>query len=318
MEKIFITGGSGTVGMSFIEQYYDKYKFFSYSRNEKMQVSLKRNFPNIEIILGSVEDKLALHTSIAKIKPDIIIHAAALKHVDSAEISPIAAIKSNILGSLNIIEAAVDNSVPVTVAISTDKACSADSNYGYTKALMEKMFLESHTTKNKFSVCRFGNVSHSHGSVIPFWLGLKADKKSLPLTHKAMNRLMFSRDEAARLVYSAVLKSQDESESFILSRKMKTVNMFKLAQIISQNIEHVGLRPGEKLNETLVNEKEVSRTFLEGEFITIREYENLGNNKLDVEYSSENAEFMSEKEMFAMLMEADENLHKSLLEARIY
>tara|TARA_B100000787_G_C16191433_1_gene297762 strand:- start:115 stop:1071 length:957 start_codon:yes stop_codon:yes gene_type:complete len=318
MEKIFITGGSGTVGMSFIEQYYEKYKFFSYSRNEKMQVSLKRNFPNIEIILGSVEDKLALHTSIAKIKPDIIIHAAALKHVDSAETSPIAAIKSNILGSLNVIEAAVDNSVPVTVAISTDKACSADSNYGYTKALMEKMFLESHTTKTKFSVCRFGNVSHSHGSVIPFWLGLKADKKSLPLTHKAMNRLMFSRDEAARLVYSAVLKSQDESESFILSRKMKTVNMFKLAQIISQNIEHVGLRPGEKLNETLINEKEVSRTFLEGEFITIREYDNLGNNKLDDEYSSENAEFMSEKEMVAMLMEADANLDKSLLESRIY
>ena len=318
MKKIFITGGSGTVGTSFIEQYHGKYKFFSYSRNEKMQVSLKRKFPDIEIILGSVEDKLALQTSVAKIKPDIIIHAAALKHVDSAEISPIQAIKSNIIGSLNLIEAAVLNAVPVTVAISTDKACCADSNYGYTKALMEKIFLEAHTAQNKFSVCRFGNVSHSHGSVIPFWLRLRADKKPLPLTHKSMNRLMFTRQEAAHLVHAAVLKSQDDNESFVLSQKMKTVNMLKLAEIISGDIEIVGLRPGEKLNETLINEKEVPNTFIDGKYITIREYENLGNNKLNGEYSSENAEFMTEKEMVIAVAETDESLEISLLESRIY
>ena len=318
MEKMFITGGSGTVGMSFIERYYGKYKFFSYSRNEKMQVSLKRKFPDVEIILGAVEDKLALMTSVEKIKPDIIIHAAAMKHVDSAEISPIQAIKANIIGSLNVIEAAVYNSVPVTIAISTDKACCADSNYGYTKALMEKMFLESHTPTTKFSVCRFGNVSHSHGSVIPFWLGLRSNKKPLPLTHKSMNRLMFPRQEAAELVHTAVIKIQNEDESFVLSQKMKTVNMYKLAQIISGDIEDVGLRPGEKLNETLVNASEVSRTFVHGNYITIREYPNLGENKLDGEYSSENAEFMTDIEMVAMVAETNKNLEKSLLESKIY
>ena len=318
MKKIFITGGSGTVGTSFIEQYHSEYKFFSYSRNEKMQVSLKRKFPDIEIILGSVEDKMALQTSIAKIKPDIIIHAAALKHVDSAEISPIQAIKSNIIGSLNLIEAAVLNFIPVTVAISTDKACCADSNYGYTKALMEKMFLEAHTPQIKFSVCRFGNVSHSHGSVIPFWLRLRADKKPLPLTHKSMNRLMFTRREAAELVHATILKSQNETDSFILSQQMKTVNMFKLAQIISDDIEYVGLRPGEKLNETLINEEEVSRTFIDGKYITIRKYKNSESNKLDNEYSSENAEFMTKKEMILVVTETDKSLEKSLLESRIY
>ena len=130
MKKVFITGGSGTVGSSFIERYRDQYKFFSYSRNEKMQVSLKRQFPEIEIVLGAVEDELMLQTSIAKIQPDIVIHAAAMKHVDSAEISPIQAIKSNIIGSLNVIEAVAANRVPLTVAISTDKADWADSNYG--------------------------------------------------------------------------------------------------------------------------------------------------------------------------------------------
>jgi UDP-N-acetylglucosamine 4,6-dehydratase len=283
-----------------------------------MQVSLKRQFPNVEIILGSVEDKLALQTSIAKIQPDIVIHAAAMKHVDSAEINPMQAIKSNLIGSLNIIDVAMANSVPITIAISTDKACCADSNYGYTKALMEKMFLEAHTMTNKFAVCRFGNVSHSHGSVIPFWLRLRVDKKPLPLTDKRMNRLMFSRQEAAELVHTAIEKIQSENEPFILSQKMKTVNMFKLAQIISDKIEHVGLRPGEKLNETLINEKEVPNTFIEGKYILIKAYENEGKNKLNGEYSSANAEFMTEEEMILTVAETDEALERSLLESRIY
>ena len=219
---------------------------------------------------------------------------------------------------MNLIEAVVDNEVPLTVAISTDKACCADSNYGYTKALMEKMFLEAHTSVNKFSVCRFGNVSHSHGSVIPFWLRLRADEKSLPLTDRSMNRWMFSRQEAAKLVHAAVQKAQNDSESFVLSQTMKTVNMLKLARIISDKVEDVGLRPGEKLNETLINEKEVPNTFVEGKYITIRGYRNEGNNKLSAEYSSANAEFMSDIEMVTMVAETNKNLEKSLLESKIY
>lgn len=318
MKRILITGGSGTVGASFIEHYQGKYEFFSYSRNEKMQVSLKRQFPDIKIILGSVEDSLTLHTTISKIKPDVIIHAAALKHIDSAEISPIQAVKSNIIGSLNVINSAVSESVPITVAISTDKACCADSNYGYTKSLMEKMFLEAHTLQTKFAVCRFGNVSHSHGSVIPFWLGLHAENKPLPLTDESMNRLMFSRKEAANLVHEAVIKLEADNESFVLSQKMKTVNMFRLAKLISRNIEHVGLRPGEKLNETLINSKEVPYTFIDGNYITIREYENTADNRLDGAYSSENAEFMSDEEMITTIAEADKNLRSSLLKSKIY
>lgn len=318
MKKIFITGGSGTIGTSFIKQYYNKYKFFSYSRNEKMQVSLKRKFNKIEIILGAVEDKLALSTSIAKIKPDVIIHAAALKHVDTAEISPIQAIKSNIIGSLNVIETAVNNNVPSTVAISTDKACNADNNYGYTKLLMEKIFLESHTYKNKFTVCRFGNVSHSHGSVIPFWLRLHADNKPLLLTHKSMNRLMFSREEAVKLVHKAIIKTNKEDEPFILSQKMKSVNMFDLAHIISDKVEIVGIRPGEKLNETLISASEVPYTFVDGKFIAIRDYKNKGKNILDGEYSSKNAKFMTKKEIIKVVAETNKSLEKSLLESRIY
>ena len=318
MKKIFITGGSGTVGTSFIKKYYNKYHFFSYSRNEKMQVSLKRKFDKVEIILGSVEDKFALSSSIARISPDVIIHAAALKHVDSAEISPIQVIKSNIIGSLNVIEAAVSNNVSSTIAISTDKACNPDNNYGYTKSLMEKMFLEAHNRKNKFTVCRFGNVSHSHGSVIPFWLRLRAENKPLLLTHKSMNRLMFSREEAVKLVHKAIIKTNKEDETFILSQKMKAVKVQDLAHTISDKVEVIGIRPGEKLNEVLISSSEVPYTFVEGKFITIRKYKNKDKNTLDEEYSSENAPFMTKKEIIAAVAETDKSLEKSLLESRIY
>lgn len=318
MKNIFITGGSGTVGSSFIELYQDQYNFFSFSRNEKMQVSLKRRFRDVNIILGSVEDKLTLQTSIAKVKPDIIIHAAAMKHVDSGEFSPIQTIKSNIVGSLNVIDTAIHNKVPLTIAISSDKACCPDNNYGYTKALMEKMFIEAHTKLNKFSVCRFGNVSHSHGSVIPYWLRLKADKKPIPLTDKSMNRLMFTRQEAAKLVHVAMQKAQNEDKSFVLSQAIKSVNMLKLAKIISDDVVTVGLRPGEKLNETLINNKEVPNTFLESDYIIIRDYANKGNNKLDDYYSSANAEFMTDKEMLSLITDTNQGLKKTLLESKIY
>ena len=318
MKKIFITGGSGTVGTSFIEKYYKEYDFFSYSRNEKMQVSLKRKFDKVEIILGSIEDKLKLSNSIARVNPDVIIHAAALKHVDSAEISPIQAVKSNIIGSLNVIEAAIMNNISSTVAISTDKACSPDNNYGYTKSLMEKMFLEAYTPKNKFTVCRFGNVSHSHGSVIPYWLRLRAEGKPLLLTHELMNRLMFSRDEAVELVHRAILKTNKEEDTFILSQKMKSINVKELAHTISDNVRVVGMRPGEKLNEILISSGEVPYTFVDGKFITIRKYKNKNKNTLDGEYSSENAEFMTKKEIISAVSETDQSLEKSLLESRIY
>ena len=318
MEKLFITGGSGTVGEAFIERYLGKYELYSYSRNEKMQVALKRNFPDVEIILGSVEDKLTLIGHINKIQPDIVIHAAALKHVDSAEISPIQAVKSNIIGSLNVIEACIENKVPITVGISTDKACCADNNYGYTKAIMEKIFLEAHSISSKFSICRFGNVSHSHGSVIPYWLRLKAEKKFLPLTDEQMNRLMFTRYEAVELVHRAVEKTKTDDEPFILSQKMKTVNMYQMAKIISNDIRCIGLRPGEKLNETLVNSYEIQNTFIDGKYITIKNYKNEGDNRLFEEYSSKNAEFMSKEEMIAIVADTDSQLEKSLLESKIY
>ena len=318
MKKIFITGGSGTIGSSFIEKYYNDYRFVSYSRNEKMQVALKRKFPEVQIILGSIEDQMSLTNAVRNVKPNIIIHAAALKHVDTAEISPIQAVKSNIIGSLNVIQAAFDCNISITLGVSTDKACSPDSNYGHTKSLMEKMFLEAFSEKNKFLVCRFGNVTHSHGSVIPFWLRLRGENKSLKLTSKDMTRLMFSRDSAVTLVHDLLLKAETTNEPFILSQKMQTVNLYKLAKLISNDIEHIGLRPGEKLYEVLISQKELPYTYVDNDHITIKTNKNTEINTLDKPYSSETANEMSEKDMVEMISETDKSLKKSLIEKAIY
>jgi UDP-N-acetylglucosamine 4,6-dehydratase len=318
MNKVFITGGSGTIGSSFIKKYYKKYSFLSYSRNEKMQVALKRQFPNIEIILGSVEDKLTLTNAMRRFQPDYVIHAAALKHVDTAEISPIQAVNSNVIGSLNIINAAFDTDVPLTIGISTDKACAPDNNYGHTKSLMERMFLESFTKKNKFLVCRFGNVSHSHGSVIPFWLRLRENREALKLTDKRMTRLMFSRDESVSLVHKLLKDGNKAERPYILSKKMKTVNLYELAQVISHDIEEIGLRPGEKLYEELISKKEIPFTEVKGDHIYI--YQNNINKikNLKKPYSSDNAQQMTREEIIDLVAEANDSLKKTLINKAIY
>ena len=318
METVFITGGSGTVGSAFIEANYHAYKFVSYSRNEKMQVALKRKFPDIDIELGSVEDCIALKRAIQRVRPDIVIHAAALKHVDTAERSPIAASKVNIVGTMNVVEACVESDVKVAVAISTDKACMADSCYGYTKALTERIFLEADCQRTAFAVCRFGNVAHSHGSVIPFWLSLKAEGKALPLTSRKMNRLMFSRFDAAELVSRAVDKAR-RGGGFVLSTPMKSVNMEKLAVLISANVEEIGLRPGEKFDEILISREESRFTRIADGLFIIDYRDPLGEAEICVsEYSSLTAEFMSEMEMRQLIDGADSVLSASLLGEKLY
>ena len=268
MKKIFITGGSGTVGTAFIKRYYNDYKFYSYSRGEKSQVALKRKFPNIEILIGGIEEKNYLTSQIIKINPDIIIHAAALKHVDTAEKQPIKAITSNIMGSYNIMEAAKEANTPLVVGISTDKACESANVYGKTKALMEKMYLEADNSRNKFVCCRFGNVAGSHGSVIPFWLRSFDSNKPLFLTHPNMTRLMFSPEESAELIHNCITLSSKRS-GFIMSKIMKTVTMSKLAKLISEDIKIVGLRPGEKMSEDLISEIEIPHSEIVGDYVIL-------------------------------------------------
>jgi len=312
LEKIFITGGSGTVGESFIENNFEKYEIYSFSRNEKAQVALKRKFPKVNIILGSVEDKYDLDNSLNKIKPRIIIHAAALKHVDTAEKQPIELVKSNIIGSKNIIESAKANNVAITVGISTDKACEPNNLYGYSKRIMEQMFLEANNDKNIFCCTRFGNVAGSNGSVIPFLLNQKSNNEPLTLTDAKMNRLMLSRKEVSEIIEKCIEEGRNKKGGFILSKFMKNVVMKELANCISKDIKIIGLRPGEELDEDLISERELDYTKIDGEYIFIENQINKDKTKrLKKSLSSKNAKKMNFNELVLLINEVEINLKRN-------
>jgi len=298
MKKVLITGGSGTVGTAFIKKYYNKYKFYNISRNENNIAELTQNYPDVESHVGDILDLEHLISVFEKIKPDVVIHSAALKHINLAEINPTSAIKINVRGSLNVIKASVRAQVPITIGISTDKACDPDSVYGYTKRMMEKTFMEHHNEKTKFVCTRFANVAGSNGSVIPFWKNLIKQDESLKLTDPKMNRLMFSKEDSAELVHNAYKFSRKMKESFILSNIMKNVNMLDLAKSMSnKEIKIVGLRPGEKLNETLVSQKELLYTKVINNLVFIFNKIQSKEFNLKGEHSSLTAERMSKKEL---------------------
>ena len=226
-----------------------------------------------------------------------------MKHIDIIEHEPIQACNINVVGSLNIISASMKYDVPITVAVSTDKACSSESVYGDTKHLMERCFMDANSEDVRFSSCRFANVAHSNGSVLPFWLGLKEKGLPLKLTDPKMNRLIFTQKDAAELIMKTITYTEMLGGGFVGSTKMKTTNMLDLAKVISDDIEVVGKRAGEKVDEDLISEKELPYTYVRGDYIMIKQEENCGKsscgsiNKLEYPYNSSTADVMTKKEM---------------------
>ena len=293
--KVLITGGTGTVGRALIAQNDNDY--ISISRNEENIANLKREYPSVKCYVGNIEDKSLLLRVFKEVKPDVVVHAAAMKHIDLMEQNPIAGCNVNVMGSLNVVEASVINDVPITIGVSTDKACLSDSVYGASKYLMERVFMNTNTDENRFSLTRFANVAHSAGSVLPFWLKLKKEGNPLKLTDPNMNRLIFTKEDAASLINRTIDFTKENGGGFVKSYKMKCVNMLDLAKVISDDIEVVGKRPGEKTDEDLISEREISRTFIYGDDIHIRMEKNKDNNKLSEPYNSASAEHMTKEEI---------------------
>ncbi|MBT4207248.1 polysaccharide biosynthesis protein [Candidatus Woesearchaeota archaeon] len=297
--KILITGGTGTVGKALIKLNDNEY--INVSRNEEKIAELKREHPEVKSYVGNIEDKGLLLRVFKDVKPDVVVHAAAMKHIDLMETNPIAGCNINVMGSLNVVEASIINDVPITVGISTDKACLAESVYGASKYLMERVFMNSNNDNaNRFALTRFANVAHSNGSVLPFWLKLKSEGKPLKLTDPDMNRLIFTQEDAAHLINRTIKWTRDHGGGFVNSYKMKCINMLDLAMFIANEevpIDIVGKRPGEKTNEDLISEREINRTYIHGDDIHIRMEENEGADRLTEPYNSKSAEMMTEEEI---------------------
>ena len=261
-KSVLITGGTGSFGKQFIQTIIDRYpkykKIIIYSRDELKQSELKRSypanvFPNIRFFIGDVRDKERLMQATEGV--DVIIHAAAIKQVDTAEYNPSECIKTNISGAENVISCATANGVSHVVALSTDKACSPVNLYGATKLVSDKLFVAANNTRGnrdlRFSVVRYGNVMGSRGSVIPFFLEQRAHDV-LPITHKEMTRFNISLQDGVDLVMFA-LENHLGGEIFV--PKIKSYRILDIAEAIAPNanIEIVGMRPGEKLHEEMIS-----------------------------------------------------------------
>ena len=309
--KIIITGGAGTIGQAILRNYPEN-DYLAICRTELHAVKLRERFPNYQVALGTIEDLSFLIRTFTAFKPDVVIHAAAMKHVDLVEQQPITAIKINVLGSLNIIEASTLCEVPVTVGISTDKACTCENVYGATKWLMERSFLAANTEKVKFSLARFSNVAHSTGSVIPKWLEAAKMGKPLELTDDHMVRLMFTSSEAASLIMHIVGETQISGGGFIGTYLTRAVRLLDLARAISDNVIITGRRSGETFVEDLISRDELPYTqYISGHFVKITKTKNDDlKTCLLSPYSAANAKTMSSEELL-QLIKHEENTNNT-------
>ena len=269
-KTILITGGTGSFGHHFVDyvvKHYNPKKIIIYSRDEFKQFNMRNQYKEYDDILrffiGDVRDKDRLYRALNGV--DYVIHAAALKQVPACEYNPIEAIKTNINGACNVIEASLDRDVKKIIALSTDKAVSPINLYGSTKMVSDKLFSAANAYSGndgtRFAVVRYGNVAGSRGSVIPFFQSIidKGETK-LPITDYRMTRFWISLEDGVKLVIKALEEARG-GETFI--SKIPSFKITDLAQAMFPGCEmpEVGIREGEKLHEVMVPAEDSLRTY---------------------------------------------------------
>jgi UDP-N-acetylglucosamine 4,6-dehydratase (inverting) len=277
-KTILITGGTGSLGKALTKRILETHpnikKLIIFSRDEQKQFHMAQEFsekvfPQIRYLLGDVRDQERLIRAFNGI--DIVIHAAAMKHVHLAEYNPDECIKTNIGGAQNVIHAALQTNVSNVVALSTDKACAPINLYGATKLTSDKLFVAANNIKGinpiKFSVVRYGNVMGSNGSVIPFFMK-KSKTGVLPITDKNMTRFNISLQGGVDMVMHAIEHAWG-GEIFI--PKIPSYRILDVAKAVAPDcqIEIVGIRPGEKIHEEMITSSDSFNTFDLGKYYII-------------------------------------------------
>ncbi len=269
-KNILITGGTGSFGRHFAKKILEKFspnKVIIFSRDEQKQFSMRtdkifeKHKKKLRFFVGDIRDEARLIDAMNGV--DYVVHAAALKIIDTAEYNPMEFIKTNIMGSQNVVTSAIKNNVKKVVALSTDKATSPINLYGATKLCSEKLFISSNNYKGKnktsFSVVRYGNVMGSRGSVIPFFLKIK-NSKVFTVTDKNMTRFNMTLDESVNFVLNC-MNNMVGGEVFV--PKLPSYRILDVAKAIEpkNKIKFIGRRPGEKIHEEMVSSSDAHNTF---------------------------------------------------------
>ncbi|MDF0604194.1 UDP-N-acetylglucosamine 4,6-dehydratase (inverting) [Neisseriaceae bacterium TC5R-5] len=282
-KTILVTGGTGSFGQAFVAKLLNEYaprELIIFSRDEFKQSEMAKRWPSdkypIRYFLGDIRDSERLRR--AFIGVDVVVHAAALKQVPALENNPMEAVKTNIMGAQNILEAALERGVKRVVGISTDKAVSPTNLYGATKLAMEKLLIAANNYSRyrdiKFSVVRYGNVLGSRGSVIPFWCELYKNKNfELPLTDERMTRFLIDLSQGVDLVVKAI---EEAGAGEIFIPKIPSATMLDLIKAFPGKVSYkvTGIRPGEKLHEALISEDEGRHTWDMGShYVVVPEFD---------------------------------------------
>lgn len=276
-QSILVTGGTGSFGKRFVEtvlREHNPQRCLVFSRDELKQSEMRQmpvfqDDPRLRFFIGDVRDEARLRRAFDGV--DCVVHAAALKQVPACEYNPFEAIKTNVLGAQNIIEAAIDCGVERVIALSTDKACNPTNLYGATKLCSDKLFVAGNAyvgqKRTRFSVVRYGNVIGSRGSVIPFFIRHR-DKGRLPVTHPEMTRFWITLDQGVQFVINS-LERMNGGEVFV--PKIPSMSIVELARSIGPDCEldFVGIRSGEKVHEVMISEHDARNTLEMGSYYVI-------------------------------------------------
>lgn len=274
-QTILITGGTGSFGKAYVSHLLKNpgiKKIIVFSRDEMKQWQMSQQYSEeerVRFFIGDVKDKSRLKRAFSGV--DVVIHAAAMKIVESAEYNPFECIKTNIIGAMNVIDAAIDVGVERVVALSTDKATAPINLYGATKLASDKLFVSANSYSGeratKFTVVRYGNVMGSRGSVIPYFLSLPRNEP-LPITDAKMTRFMISLEEGINLVDFA-LKDMAGGEIYV--KKIPSIKVVDIAKAVNPQIgiKIIGIRPGEKLHEQMINSEDAFNTLEFNDYFVI-------------------------------------------------
>ena len=314
-KRILVTGGTGSFGHQITESLLqlNPKEIILFSNDEKQQYDMELGYKKhkiLKFVLGDVREYMQVLGATKGI--DIVYHAAALKHVPMSENHPFEAVRTNIIGAYNVKMASIRNNVKKVVAISTDKAVKPVNIMGMTKAVQERIMLSNYVKNNntKFACARYGNVVGSRGSVIPFFWNRIMKKLPLTVTDERMTRFMLTLPEAIGLVFKATCETEDNE---IYVKKMPACLIIDLAKVMGKElgsvenypVEIIGIRPGEKIHETLVSEEEMRRVVETEDNYVIYPYGKLKesrflSNDID-EYTSFNARRMDKTEIKMLL-----------------
>ncbi len=302
MDIVLITGGTGSLGQALIPRLLKRnvYDVRVLSRDEKKQADLRAKWPTVKFILGDVRDLRACQEAVRGVT--VVIHGASLKYVDISERQPTEYVLTNVMGTINIINAALqEGTVETMIGISSDKACAPLNTYGLTKGLLEKLFIETHQSRSKvlrtpprFIVCRYGNVFASRGSVVLKWSEQIKRGEKIRVTDPDMTRFFFSLDDAVDLIDYAL--SMDSGT--IVAKAMPSARLGDLADVMAGPVgfEVVGQRPGEKTHEDLLSAFEMPRVVRREDYFLYRPL-NDPNKRHGPPYTSNTARRLTRQEL---------------------